>query len=112
MGHIGAYIPHLWGRYPPLPSPRRLFLIYGLTDGRDDFPIKIQPLKIHFYFLTKIQNKTQKRFILTEKWRFYDYQHSYSNISPEFECLHIYLFMPGKLTKCVVRVFVIPETNE
>ena len=40
MGHIGAYIPHLWGRYPPLPSPRGLFLIYGLTDGRDDFPIK------------------------------------------------------------------------
>lgn len=57
MGHIGAYIPHLWRCYPPWPSPRGLFLIYGPTDGRDDFPIKIQPLKIHFYFLAKIQNK-------------------------------------------------------
>lgn len=57
MGHLRAYTPHLWGCYPPLPSPRGLFLIYGPTDGRDDFPIKIQLLKIHFYFLAKIQNK-------------------------------------------------------
>ena len=57
MGAYTGIYPHLWGRYPPLPSPRGLFLIYGLTDGRDDFPIKIQLLKIHFYFLAKIQTK-------------------------------------------------------
>ena len=59
MGYIGAYIPHLWGCYPPLPSPRGLFLKYAPTDGRDDFPIKIQPLNIHFYFLTKNKTKNQ-----------------------------------------------------
>ena len=59
-GIYGAYrgiYPHHTGCYPPPPSPRGLFLIYGPTDGRDDFPIKIQLLKIHFYFLAKIQTK-------------------------------------------------------
>ena len=57
MGHIGAYIPTYGGVIPLYHPPRGLFLIYGPTDGRDDFPIKIQLLKIHFYFLAKIQNK-------------------------------------------------------
>jgi hypothetical protein len=64
MGHIGAYTPYLWGRYPPPVVPPCLFLKYGPTIGRENFPIKITILKIDFYFFTKlyIKNQLSKKF--------------------------------------------------
>ena len=98
MGHIGAYIPHLWRCYPPWPSPRGLFLIYGPTDGRDDFPIKIQPLKIHFYFLTKIQNKsTISKNFFRKKFKIKKI-HSYKNFRSENRITDKIVKLPGSKT--------------
>ena len=59
MGHIGAYIPHLWGCYPPPIVLPCLFFKYAPTVGRENFHRKNHNFKNWLLLFTKIHLKSR-----------------------------------------------------